>query len=229
MNYNISKEPIVIQEVIDKVVSRNAGAVTTFIGTVREMTKGKKTLFLIYEAYEPMAIKKLEQIGSEIKERWPDAETAITHRVGKLEITDIAVVIAVSTHTEMMHMRQTGMRLKELKKSSRFGKKNTGKMGRHGSETSWKPFHIQQGNRKRRILMINVLLFAQLKDELGKETVTIEGNGMSVAQLKGKMKVDFQLEGLETVMTAVNEEFADDDTILSDGDTVAFIPPVSGG
>ncbi|MBR8646197.1 MoaD/ThiS family protein [[Brevibacterium] frigoritolerans] len=52
---------------------------------------------------------------------------------------------------------------------------------------------------------------------------------MSVAQLKGKMKVDFQLEGLETVMTAVNEEFADDDTILSDGDTVAFIPPVSGG
>lgn len=97
MNYNISKEPIVIQEVIDKVVSRNAGAVTTFIGAVREMTKGKKTLFLIYEAYVPMAIKKLEQIGFEIKERWPDAETAITHRVGKLEITDIAVVIAVST------------------------------------------------------------------------------------------------------------------------------------
>ncbi|KOR81159.1 molybdenum cofactor biosynthesis protein MoaD [Bacillus sp. FJAT-21352] len=77
--------------------------------------------------------------------------------------------------------------------------------------------------------MINVLFFAQLKDKLGKETVSIEGNGMSVAQLKAKMKVDFQLEGLETVMTAVNEEFADDDTILSDGDTVAFIPPVSGG
>ncbi|MES1040590.1 MULTISPECIES: molybdopterin converting factor subunit 1 [Peribacillus] len=77
--------------------------------------------------------------------------------------------------------------------------------------------------------MINVLLFAQLKDELGKETLSLEGNGMSVAELKGKMKVDFQLEGLETVMTAVNEEFADDDTILSDGDTVAFIPPVSGG
>ncbi|MEC0297126.1 MULTISPECIES: molybdopterin converting factor subunit 1 [Peribacillus] len=77
--------------------------------------------------------------------------------------------------------------------------------------------------------MINVLLFAQLKDELGKETVLIEGNEMSVAQLKAKMKLDFQLEGLETVMTAVNEEFADDDTILSDGDTVAFIPPVSGG
>lgn len=77
--------------------------------------------------------------------------------------------------------------------------------------------------------MINVLLFAQLKDELGRETLSIEGNGMSVAQLKEKMKMEFQLGGLETVMTAVNEEFADDETILSDGDTVAFIPPVSGG
>ena len=97
MNFELSKKPIDIQSVIDKVVSRNAGAVTTFIGTVREMTKGKKTLFLIYDAYEAMAVKKLEQIGTEISERWPDANTAITHRTGKLEITDIAVVIAVST------------------------------------------------------------------------------------------------------------------------------------
>lgn len=97
MNFELSKKPIDIQSVIDKVVSRNAGAVTTFIGTVREMTKGKKTLFLIYDAYEAMAVKKLEQIGAEISERWPDANTAITHRTGKLEITDVAVVIAVST------------------------------------------------------------------------------------------------------------------------------------
>ncbi|MBU8880990.1 molybdenum cofactor biosynthesis protein MoaE [Bacillus sp. FJAT-29790] len=97
MYYGISKEPIVIQEVIDKVVQREAGAITTFIGTVRELTHGKKTLYLIYEAYESMAVKKLEQIGNEIKERWQGAEVAITHRVGKLDITDIAVVIAVST------------------------------------------------------------------------------------------------------------------------------------
>lgn len=97
MNYKISKEPIIIQEVIDKVVQREAGAITTFIGTVRELTKGKKTLYLIYEAYESMAVKKLEQIGKEIQERWNGAEVAITHRVGKLDITDIAVVIAVST------------------------------------------------------------------------------------------------------------------------------------
>jgi molybdopterin synthase catalytic subunit len=97
MNFQISKEPIDIQSVIDKVVQRDAGAITTFIGTVRELTKGKKTLFLIYDAYEAMAVKKLEQIGREIEERWEGSQAAITHRVGRLDITDIAVVIAVST------------------------------------------------------------------------------------------------------------------------------------
>lgn len=95
--YEISKEPINSQSVIDKVVQREAGAITTFIGTVRELTHGKKTLYLVYEAYESMAVKKLAQIGAEIEERWQGSKVAITHRVGKLDITDIAVVIAVST------------------------------------------------------------------------------------------------------------------------------------
>lgn len=97
MSFEIVDYPIDIQKVIDKVIRRNAGAVTTFIGTVREMTEGKKTLYLTYEAYIPMAIKKLEQIGDEVKENWNDIEIAISHRIGKLEISDIAVVIAVST------------------------------------------------------------------------------------------------------------------------------------
>ncbi|MEI2367145.1 molybdenum cofactor biosynthesis protein MoaE [Niallia circulans] len=97
MKFEITDCPINLQEVIDKVVRRNAGAITTFIGTVREMTAGKKTLFLTYEAYVPMAAKKLAQIGEEVKEKWGDIEIAITHRIGKLEISDVAVVIAVST------------------------------------------------------------------------------------------------------------------------------------
>ncbi|PGS48462.1 molybdenum cofactor biosynthesis protein MoaE [Bacillus sp. AFS041924] len=95
--FNIVNTPIVVEEVSDKVKSRNAGAITLFIGTVRELTKGKKTLSLEYQAYEPMAVKKLAQIGDEIKQKWPDAIVAITHRVGKLEISDLAVVIAVSS------------------------------------------------------------------------------------------------------------------------------------
>lgn len=95
--FEITKNPISADEVTDKVARREAGAITAFIGTVREFTKGKRTLHLEYQAYEPMAVKMLEQIGDEIIERWPDAITAITHRIGKLEISDIAVVIAVSS------------------------------------------------------------------------------------------------------------------------------------
>ncbi|MDC3413703.1 molybdenum cofactor biosynthesis protein MoaE [Aquibacillus sp. 3ASR75-11] len=93
----ITKNTISIESVVEKVVRPKAGAIDTFIGTVREFTKGKRTLFLEYQAYVPMAEKKLTQIGTEIKQQWPDAKTAIVHRIGHLDITDIAVVIAVST------------------------------------------------------------------------------------------------------------------------------------
>lgn len=93
----ITDQPIRVEEVTKKVESRNAGAITVFIGTVRELTKGKKTLHLEYQAYPPMAIKMFQQIEKEIKEKWPEVQIAITHRTGRLEISDIAVVIAVSS------------------------------------------------------------------------------------------------------------------------------------
>ena len=93
----ISDKPIDSGEVINKVIRPEAGAISTFIGIAREFTEGKRTLFLEYEAYVPMAEKKLAEIGEEILERWPGARTAIAHRTGKLDISDVAVVIAVST------------------------------------------------------------------------------------------------------------------------------------
>lgn len=95
--FNITEKSINNQEVIDQVVHHNAGAISVFIGTVREMTGEKQTKFLHYEAYVPMAEKQLEKIGIEIQEKWPNAITAITHRIGTLQISDIAVTIAVST------------------------------------------------------------------------------------------------------------------------------------
>ena len=95
--FEVVNQPIAVDEIITKVSRRDAGAITTFIGTVREFTKGKKTLSLEYQAYVPMAVKMLSQIGDEIQEKWPDALTAITHRIGKLDITEVAVVIAVSS------------------------------------------------------------------------------------------------------------------------------------
>ncbi|WP_313890871.1 molybdenum cofactor biosynthesis protein MoaE [Psychrobacillus sp.] len=79
------------------VLHASAGAVTVFTGHVREWTNGIQTVFLAYEAYIPMAEKKLAEIGDEIQEKWPHTKVAIAHRIGDLEISDIAVVIAVSS------------------------------------------------------------------------------------------------------------------------------------
>ncbi|MBY6036346.1 molybdenum cofactor biosynthesis protein MoaE [Fictibacillus nanhaiensis] len=95
--FEICNAPIQTQDVINKVIHHNSGAVSVFIGTVREMTGEKQTQFLQYEAYVPMAEKQLEKIGEEIQTRWPKAKAAITHRIGTLQISDVAVTIAVST------------------------------------------------------------------------------------------------------------------------------------
>lgn len=95
--FEIVDTPIQVDQVIKKVESRKAGAITTFIGVVREWTKGKRTLYLEYDAYVPMAEKILANIGEEIQTKWPNTIVAISHRIGRLDISDIAVVIAVSS------------------------------------------------------------------------------------------------------------------------------------
>lgn len=95
--YEIVDVPIEVSEVVRKVESRNAGATVVFLGTVRELTNGKRTLSLEYEAYPSMAVRKLADIGEEISNRWPSLKVAITHRIGRLDISEVAVVIAVSS------------------------------------------------------------------------------------------------------------------------------------
>ncbi|AZS13389.1 molybdenum cofactor biosynthesis protein MoaE [Paenibacillus lutimineralis] len=95
--YEIVEQPIEVQLYIDYVLHPGAGAVTVFTGHVREWTQGVKTLFLAYEAYVPMAEKMLARVGEEIEEKWPGTRVAIAHRIGELQISDIAVVIAVSS------------------------------------------------------------------------------------------------------------------------------------
>src|SRR5699024_6772045 len=99
--YWISDRPIQINDCIQKVIRPEAGAISTFIGVAREFTKGKRTLHLEYDAYIPMAVKQLKRIGDEIKVEWPDTEISIAHRIGHLEISEVAVAIAVSsTHRD---------------------------------------------------------------------------------------------------------------------------------
>ncbi|WP_147803601.1 molybdenum cofactor biosynthesis protein MoaE [Alkalicoccus halolimnae] len=96
-NYIVTTDVLDPAEWIEHVIRPEAGAINTFIGTVRELTKGKRTLSLTYEAYVPMAEKKLAQIGAEIEEHYEGSRVAIAHRIGRLDISDIAVVIAVSS------------------------------------------------------------------------------------------------------------------------------------
>lgn len=94
--FEITETPIQPENLVRKVERREAGAITTFVGVVREWTKGKRTIYLAYEAYVPMAVKMLKRIGEEVQAKWPDTKIAITHRIGSLEISDIAVAIVVS-------------------------------------------------------------------------------------------------------------------------------------
>jgi molybdopterin synthase catalytic subunit len=82
--------------VIERVRSPLAGAVCTFLGTVRELTGGRRTVALSYEAYPEMALKKMADLEEEARGRWPVIELAMVHRVGDLDLGEVSVVVAVS-------------------------------------------------------------------------------------------------------------------------------------
>jgi len=94
--YIITTEPLSVDTVTSQVIVSEHGATLTFTGTTREWTGDKQTLELEYEAYIPMALRTMEQIGSEITTRWPGAQCAIAHRIGIVPIAEISVIIAVS-------------------------------------------------------------------------------------------------------------------------------------
>jgi MoaE-MoaD fusion protein len=73
------------------------GAVTTFVGLVRDHNAGRRVLWLEYEAYAPLAVKAFEQIAAEAGGRWSDARLAIHHRTGRVEIGEASVVIAAAS------------------------------------------------------------------------------------------------------------------------------------
>ncbi|HIW34872.1 MAG TPA: molybdenum cofactor biosynthesis protein MoaE [Candidatus Paenibacillus intestinavium] len=95
--FEITNEPINVEEVMSKIITPAYGATLLFVGTTREFTGEMKTISLDYEAYEPMAIATMQQIGHEIAERWNGADCAITHRIGLVDLAEISVVIAVAT------------------------------------------------------------------------------------------------------------------------------------
>lgn len=95
--FKITPDPLSIESVTSLVQRNDAGAVSIFVGTVRDNARGRSVTALDYEAYESAATKFLHQIGTEISERWPGAESAIWHRTGLLQVGEASVVIATSS------------------------------------------------------------------------------------------------------------------------------------
>lgn len=95
--FEVTDAPLSADEVAARVTNPYSGATLVFVGTVREWTKGKRTILLEYEAYPEMAVAQMQVIGREIEERWPGTGVAIVHRVGRLEVTEASVIIAVAT------------------------------------------------------------------------------------------------------------------------------------
>ena len=92
----LTHEPIDYHALTDAVVRPDCGGVVLFLGTVRELTDGRVTTALDYEAYPAMAEKKLAEVEAETRARWPVGDVAIVHRLGRLELAEVSVAVAVS-------------------------------------------------------------------------------------------------------------------------------------
>ena len=93
----LTDKPVDAAAVLESVRSPAAGAAVLFLGTAREMTEGRRTSHLEYEAYPEMAHFKLAELEQEARRRWPLIECAVVHRLGHLAVGEICVAIAVSS------------------------------------------------------------------------------------------------------------------------------------
>lgn len=91
------REPIDISAIVESLKTPADGAVVVFDGFVRDNFKGERTLYLEYEAYEPMAYAKMQEIRAHMRANFAVHRLAIVHRLGRLEIGETSVLIAVTS------------------------------------------------------------------------------------------------------------------------------------
>ncbi len=126
--YELTTEPIDIASVSRRVVSAECGATVTLDGYARKYTKQKdgtvrETEFLIYEAYEPMALKEMAKLIERVKAEFEITNVGIVHRLGKLEIGETSVVISVAASHRKAAFAACEWLIKELKRTVPIWKK----------------------------------------------------------------------------------------------------------
>jgi molybdopterin synthase catalytic subunit len=123
--FTLSEEPLSVDDVVAEVRDDGAGAIATFIGTTRANSRGREVLYLDYEAYEGMAEQVMAELAEKLKARHELCRVSIHHRVGRVEIGNTSVVIAVSAPHRSAALAACAEAIDELKVSVPLWKKET--------------------------------------------------------------------------------------------------------
>jgi molybdopterin synthase catalytic subunit len=121
--FELTVDPIDIGEVARRVVPPECGATVTLDGYAREWTRSRRTLYLVYEAYEPMALQEMKRLGGEAHDRFEIAYIGIVHRTGRLEIGETSVVISVGAPHRKAAFEACEWAIRELKRTVPIWKK----------------------------------------------------------------------------------------------------------
>ena len=121
--FELTAAPIDVGEVARRVVPPECGATVTLDGYVREWTRGRRTLYLVYEAYAPMALSEMRRLVREARGRFEISHVGIVHRTGRLEIGETSVVISVSAPHRRAAFEACEWAIRELKRRVPIWKK----------------------------------------------------------------------------------------------------------
>ena len=121
--YEITTSLLDVGKVVRRVVLPECGASVTLDGYAREWTAGRRTHYLVYEAYEPMALSEMKRLGDEAHRRFQIAHVGIVHRTGRLEIGETSVVITVSAPHRKAAFEACEWLIRELKRTVPIWKK----------------------------------------------------------------------------------------------------------
>ena len=119
----ITTETLDVGAIARRVIPANCGAIVTLDGFVRQFTRERETLYLVYEGYEPMALKEMKKLISEAHKRFEIKNVGIVHRLGKLEIGETSVVISVAAPHRRAAFEACEWLIKELKRTVPIWKK----------------------------------------------------------------------------------------------------------
>jgi molybdopterin synthase catalytic subunit len=119
----LTNKPIDMENVVRRVVPPECGATVTLDGYVRGFTKGRETLYLVYEAYEPMALKEMQKLIGYAKQQFEISNVGIVHRLGRLAIGESSVVISVSAPHRKAAFGACEWIIRELKRTVPIWKK----------------------------------------------------------------------------------------------------------